>query len=260
MVGCSRTPKKVVLPSTPITPEETVVPSKKVASLPQSVSPQDVQARVAIIIDDAGHNLKPMQSLLALPVRFDIAILPRLKYSKEIANQLHQAGFEIMLHQPMEPKNSQIDPGPGAIYATMTAEQIENVLEENFKSIPHLVGLNNHMGSKATSNQNVMEAVLKTALTHNLFFIDSVTARSKVKEAAEVVGVSILSRDIFLDNDKDPELIKRQMQKLKKIALRDGSAIGIGHFFPVTIDAIAEVLPDYQESGVLIVPVSQLIE
>ncbi len=273
MLGCARPPQKepaslpsVVTPTVPEKSEPVVVATPPVEVVqvtpPKVAPPAEVKAKVAkvaIIIDDAGHNLKPMGALLALPVRFNVAVLPRLRHSKTIAEKLHEAGYEIMLHQPMEPIGEGTDPGPGAIRVTMKAEEITNVLEENFKSVPNLVGFNNHMGSKATADQAVMETVLKTALAHKLFFIDSVTSKSKVKEAAEVMGISIRQRDVFLDNEKDIEVIKQQLRQLKKIALKKGSAIGIGHFFPVTVAAIAEVVPEFEADGVEIVPASQLV-
>lgn len=245
VLGCSRLPRNSTVVEIGPTPLQPVVPID--LDLP----------KVAIIIDDAGHNLRAMENLLSLPVRFNIAVLPRLKYSKEIAETLNESGYEIMLHQPMEPKGA-VNPGPGAIFTTMTEDEIVAVLEENFKTIPHLVGLNNHMGSKATSNQEIMETVLKTTKANQLFFVDSLTTRSKVKEAAEVVGMKVPERDIFLDNELELEAIKQQMRKLKKIALKEGQAIGIGHFYPVTIQAIADVLPEFEEDGVQIVPVSKI--
>lgn len=254
-LGCARTPEKVRLPEqTPVKPEETIVAEEK----PGEASIPVYTAKVAFIIDDAGHNLKALDETLALPVPVNVAVLPRLGYSKKIAQSLHDNGFEIILHQPMEPKGAGIDPGPGAIYTGMTEEEIKKILEENFKAVPHLVGLNNHMGSKATADQTVMEVVLRTASENNLFFIDSVTSRSKVNEAAENVGVRVLERDIFLDNEKDPAYIKNQIRKLKRVALKKGQAVGIGHFFPVTIQSISEMLPEFEAEGIQVVPVSKL--
>jgi len=42
------------------------------------------------------------------------------------------------------------------------------------------------------------------------------------------------------------------------IDLKEGKAIGIGHFYPVTIQAIADVLPEFEEEGIQIVPVSKI--
>ena len=98
------------------------------------------------------------------------------------------------------------------------------------------------MGSKVTSDKELMEIVLKVTYQNQLFFVDSVTTRSKVQEAAEAVGVSVERRDIFIDNDRNVAAIKKQLRQLKQVALKNGEAIGIGHFYPVTIKAIAEVL------------------
>lgn len=273
--GCGKGPTVKLPKEGAVVPQEVVIsPEKGKPAKPQKIAkkkgkaPKSAEpvvrapgspARVAIIIDDAGHNLKALQPILNLPVKINVAILPRLKYSREIAEKLHENGNEVMLHQPMEPDNK-MNPGPGAILTSMKDEEIVETLSKNLAGVPYLAGVNNHMGSKATADERVMEDVLKTTSQRKLFFVDSVTTQSKVREAATAVGVKVGTRDVFLDNDKDPEAIKRQVRRLKDLALKRGSAIGIGHFFPGTIQAIADVLPELQQDGVEVVPVSQLIE
>lgn len=252
VTGCGRVGPSVRLPA-----EGKVLPQE--ITLPPVAKPETL-ARVAIIIDDAGHNLKALPDVLNLPAKVNVAILPGLEHSKEIAEKLHEKGFELMLHQPMEPNSSEMNPGPGAILTSMTDEEIARTLKKNIESLPHISGVNNHMGSKATADKRVMASVLKTTAEQKLFFVDSLTSRSKVREAATEVGVKVGRRDIFIDNEKNPEAIKKQVRQLKKIALKHGQAIGIGHFYPMTLQAIAEVLPELEKDGVQVVPVSKLIE
>ena len=39
-----------------------------------------------------------------------------------------------MLHQPMEPANAKLDPGPGALYTGYAYESIVRIIKENYKN------------------------------------------------------------------------------------------------------------------------------
>ena len=58
----------------------------------------------------------------------------------------------ILLHLPMEAKTGR-NPGPGAILTGAEEEEIATRVGENLASVPGAIGVNNHMGSKATANE-----------------------------------------------------------------------------------------------------------
>ena len=91
---------------------------------------------------------------LEFPGKLSIAVIPRLAYSKEVAELTHQHGKTVMLHQPMQPLGK-ADPGSGAIYVDMSDKDVRKTLNDNLDSIPHVVGFNNHMGSAATSGGKI---------------------------------------------------------------------------------------------------------
>lgn len=222
--------------------------------------PSPPKALIAIIIDDVGHNERALPDAIALTAPVDFAILPGLSRSGRLAEALSRGGFEIMLHQPMEPASDTMDPGPGSIDAAMTPQQIEAVLARNLAQIPLARGVNNHMGSKATASPQVMEAVLPFLAGKGLFFVDSLTTSASVcREVADRMGISIAVRDVFLDNVLTREYITGQLQKLKRLALKNGQAIGVGHFRPLTLRTIEELAPSVEEEGVEFVFVSELV-
>ena len=77
-------------------------PSPIVVALPP---PADIQpqARIAIVLDDWGYNLKAMPWVKSMDEPLTLALLPHLAYSKRIAEKAHAYGHEILLHLPMEP-------------------------------------------------------------------------------------------------------------------------------------------------------------
>jgi hypothetical protein len=139
----------------------------------------------------------------------------------------------------MEPFQSDIDPGPGALYVGDGINRIAQTMEENISDVPFAVGVNNHMGSRFTACQREMRGVLEVLKSKHLFFVDSLTTnRSKGYRTAKTLEITTARRDIFLDNRLEESAILSQLHKLKRIAKKYGRAIGIGHPFPETARAL----------------------
>jgi len=194
------------------------------------------------------------------------AIIPHLKHSRRSAEVGYSAGHEVILHQPMEPEDLESsDPGTGAIVTGMPRTRVVEVLRANLASVPHAVGLNNHMGSRATSDQRLMDDVLAAvaslgSASRELYFLDSRTSPQTVAyEAARRHGVPSAQRSVFLDNDLDPVRITRQLDELLATARETGSAVGIGHLKPETLGVLEAVLPRISSRDVRLVPLSQLV-
>ena len=218
------------------------------------------QPRIALIIDDIGHSLSRARHFLDLEVPMTFSILPRLAYSSELAMEIRSQGQEIMLHQPMEPYNSDLNPGPGALYVGDRAEKINRTIEENISTLPYAVGVNNHMGSRFTASQKQINEALRVIKKRNLFFVDSVTTSHSIAYKSAIrLHMASTYRDIFLDNRPYESYIVSQLHKLKRHALRYGYAIGIGHPFPVTVEAIGRFLGNIKDTGISLVHVSQIL-
>ena len=215
---------------------------------------------IAFVIDDLGYNLKalPQAMLINSPITF--AVLPSLAYSERLAEKLHNKGQEIMLHLPMEPENPEMDPGKGAIKTDMSDEEIELTVRENLQRVPYILGVNNHMGSKATKNERVLKLVLSEIKEKGLFFLDSLTSQSKVKDVTSSMSYPVLQRDVFIDNEKENTHICNQIRKLMYIAEKKGKAIGIGHFHSQTLNSILNMIPEIEARGIKIVFVSEFFE
>lgn len=216
---------------------------------------------IAIIIDDLGHDIRKGQRALRLPGPVAYAILPHTKYGRRLAIAAHKNNKEVLLHQPMQ-SLGQDDPGPGKLVTGMPNLEIAITLENNLKSVPYSVGVNNHMGSLLTQSPQEMAAVMATIQNHgNLFFIDSLTTpRSIAADMAAMFEIPFLSRKIFLDSDRDERVINDQFDQLLKIARRQGTGLAIGHPYNQTLSMLEKRLPLLAAKGVKLISVSELIE
>ncbi len=233
-------------------------------------------SKIAIILDDVGYSINgTLKKLLQIQIPLTFSVIPGLKYSKEIASMAHEKGVEIMLHMPMEycgnskitkedelyQTNHNMKPYKYAILTGMSKEEVEQEIEGVINDVPYAVGLNNHMGSKATADEVVMSYVLDKIKTKNLYFIDSVTTEQSVAyKLAKRKGILTNKRSVFLDNINNVEYVKERISELIYRAKRDGYAIGIGHATKgVTADALIEMIPKLKEYGIEVVPASKLV-
>jgi polysaccharide deacetylase 2 family uncharacterized protein YibQ len=219
-------------------------------------------ARVAIIIDDCGYSMERDRRFLSLPIPLTLSVLPMTPHAREIADAATAAGKAVILHLPMEPQvtGPHSDPGPGAILTAMTDQQVRVQVQQDLASLPAVPGANNHMGSKATSDPRVMRDVLEVFQQEHLFFIDSGTSTQSVAfSTAQQLGVPTAARNVFLDNEASVPFVEDQLKLTESIALKNGTAIAIGHPNEATAQAIAAFIPQMQAAGISFVPAADLV-
>ncbi|QXM05242.1 divergent polysaccharide deacetylase family protein [Crassaminicella indica] len=219
---------------------------------------------VVLVIDDLGYHGDGMEELLKLDIPITAAVMPFSPFTKSDAEAVHKAGIEVIMHVPMEPVVGKKEwLGPKGITCDLSDEEIKLRIKEGLDEIKYAVGMNNHMGSKATQDKRVMKAILEIAKENNLFFLDSKTnPNSIVADVANELDVICFERDVFLDNIKNQRAIEKQLKKLGNIALEKGYAIGIGHVGAeggkVTINAIKNMYPILEKEGIKFVNLSKL--
>ena len=219
------------------------------------------QARFALIIDDIGYSVHHARQFLSMGLPLTFSILPRLRHSTDLAMEIRSLGHEIMLHQPMEPYNPSIDPGPGALYVSDGADVIDRIVEENIFEFPYALGVNNHMGSRFTEHPRGIAEALRVIKRNRLFFIDSLTTnRSVAFSTARRLHMPSAARNFFVDFRQEKPAVIRQLRRLVRHAIRYGSAIGIGHPYPETAEAIARFSGDLEHCEARMVPISNIVQ
>lgn len=254
--------KKTASAPKPATPKSTKPEARPAPIVPTPAAPMPYYSsgpKVAIVLDDWGYNLNAIDTAVAINAPLTLALLPHLRHSATIAEKAHAAGHEIMLHMPMEPLGN-VPLEEGTILTTMTADQMRSLLSSALASVPYVQGVNNHMGSKGTQDRPMLRAVMTELEQRGLFFLNSMTSGSTAgRDVAGELGIRYAERDIFLDNVRTEEAILEKLEQLKQTAIRQGSAIGIGHDKPVTLKAIQKIMPTWQAQGIRVMKLSDLI-
>jgi polysaccharide deacetylase 2 family uncharacterized protein YibQ len=209
-----------------------------------------------------GNSLEALHEVCDLHVPLTISVLPQSPYGQETAQTAHDNHLEVMLHLPGESVNHQEgNPAPMAIVRSdMTADEIVAMLEDSLGRVPYATGVNNHMGSKITQEEPVMRPILGFIKEKGLFFVDSRTASQSIAyDLAQKMGVRSTYRNVFLDSEVGVEFSRKKLIELFKLAQKKRRAVGIGHPFPETLQALKSNLHLSKKYGVSLVLASQII-
>jgi polysaccharide deacetylase 2 family uncharacterized protein YibQ len=218
------------------------------------------RARIVLILDDVGFDHQPITAAMHVDPNINFSILPNARLALEDANLLHDHGFEVLCHMPMEPEQyPRVSPGGGAVLTSMSDVEIARTTAAGLQAVPFARGMNNHMGSRATADRRVMESVL-SALPHGMYFIDSRTTGSSVAaEVARERRVRTASRSIFLDDVINEPAIRQQLRALAREAEVRGVAVGIGHMYPATVRVLLADVPVLRREGFRFVRASEAV-
>lgn len=199
---------------------------------------------VALVIDDLGYSAERARRALALPPPIAVAVLPQTPYAERVARAAGRSHTDVIVHLPMEAEGHA--PATGMLRADMDAPRFRARVRKALAAVPGAVGVNNHMGSRLTGAQEPMGWLMDelAAARRNLIFIDSrTTSRSRAGAAARAAGLASAERDVFLDHERDPRAIERQVERWLAQAKRDGCALAIAHPWPETFAVLERMLP-----------------
>jgi len=218
---------------------------------------------IALIIDDMGNQRAPGMRVIRLPGPVACAFLPSGALTGMLASKAHASGKEVMLHLPMQAvEHATGVHQQGLLSLDMTQQQFLQEFRLAIAAVPHVSGLNNHMGSLLTRHPGSMAWLMQAIGSQgNLFFVDSRTTSATVAEQlANEYGIPNIARKVFLDNKQDVAAVRSQFRQLLARARSEGTALGIGHPYPSTLQVLEEEIVRLEEHGIQLLPVSGLIE
>lgn len=216
------------------------------------------RGRLVIVLDDAGYDRRDIEAVARLPREVAVAVLPNATHAAAVAAGLLAQRREVLVHMPMEPLDGDgAATGPGAIEVDLADDEIVRRTEAALEVVAGAHGLNNHMGSRATTDERAMASVMKVLAARRLYFLDSRTTPETVAErVARRAGVPTIRRDVFLDVVDDPASVRQALRRAVARARSHGSAVAIGHVHPVTLAVLEAELPGVLDGVRLVKPSS----
>lgn len=216
---------------------------------------------IAVVIDDMGVDQKRSKATIALSGPLTLSFLD---YAQNVVAQTQSAsaaGHEIMLHMSMEPSNASLDAGPNVLKTSMAPDEVLSRLNRSISRLDKIVGINNHMGSKFTSDAFSVRIVMEELSRRGLLFLDSRTSSKSVgAEIAREIGVPTVQRNVFLDHINDVDAVRASLREVERIARKIGYVVAIGHPRDATLKVLKEWLPEVQTRGFALVPITAIVK
>ena len=205
------------------------------------------QSKLAIVIDDVGYHSKEDAAIFAMPREISVAIIPAAPYARARNQEAKSQGRDILIHMPMQPVSA-VKIEDGGLHLGMSAAQVNDRVNTAKNIVRDAIGMNNHMGSAATADPQLMTYLMTALQEKHLFFLDSRTiGKSVAGKIAKEQGVRSLDRHIFLDDSNEFADIQRQFKAAIHYARKHGTAIAIGHPRPNTIEVLQAGLRNLPE-------------
>lgn len=192
--------------------------------------------KLAIIIDDIS-TFYQAKKIKSLNLNITPSIFPPSANYPNSARVAREFEF-YMIHLPLEAMNYQAQE-KNTLKVGDSSAKIESEISKIRSNFQNAIYINNHTGSKFTSDYDSLKKLFIAFKKHNMIFIDSYTTKdSKAKILSSEFGNKYLKRDVFIDNTKDEKAIINKLKEAIKIAQKSGFAIAIGHPYEQTFKAL----------------------
>ena len=216
--------------------------------------------KIALDIDDVGYRRAYISSLASLRTPITFAIFPYATYSKAIDLKLHKLGYETILHTPMEPVDTALFPGDGALFVQMDKKEIKRKIFTDISRIPYVNGANNHEGSLFTSDKQKICDAVSDFKKKDMFFMDSLTDdNSYAYRCALKQGIPSAQRDVFIDDKPSDGYIANQIKIAAYLAKKFKRVIVIGHPRHDTVQTLMNEIPALKKEGYEFVPICEFL-
>jgi polysaccharide deacetylase 2 family uncharacterized protein YibQ len=218
--------------------------------------------RISLIVTDMGMMTRNTRKAIAeLPPAVTFAFSP---YAPNLIDceQSRRSGHEVLLMVPMEPENyPQNDPGPLSLLTSYASRENVNLLKSSLGRLTGYVGVINHMGARFTAAGDSLRPVLDELKFRGLMFVDSRTSSySRAVNMARAIGLPSAYKNRDIDENVSQEAIAAELAELEKYARTVGSAVGVAHNYPVTINTIKTWAAGLEGRGFELVPISALAD
>ncbi|MDD4560582.1 MAG: divergent polysaccharide deacetylase family protein [Candidatus Cloacimonetes bacterium] len=220
---------------------------------------------ITIVIDDFGAiDGSLLDGFFELDPEICFAIFPDEKNSESTMHRATAQGRETIIHVPMEPIGyPRVNPGSNAILVQHSEEKIAKILDHFKAKLPDCIGINNHMGSLATTDPDVMQAVMNALKKHDMLFLDSRTTNVSIAyQTAQKSNLKTFRNDIFLDSPNiSQSTMEAKLNRILELASVQNHVIAITHCHNSDkLDYLKSILKRLKKAGFTLVPLSQIGE
>ncbi len=249
--------------SAPAPADGTPAKVKSTESYARNFASKPGQPRVAIVLWSLGlSRAATTAAIQQLPGEVTLGLTPYGRDLQSWADQARAAGHEVLLLLPMEPHSyPDDDPGPHTLLTSLSIEDNLERLAWLLGRFEGYVGVANYMGSRFTSSARDMRPILETVKAEGLIFLDSRAASNSVGfRVAGEIGLDRAINSRFLDAEASRPAIDARLAELERVARTQGTAVGIGFPYPVTLERLTRWIATLEQKGIQLAPLTAVLE
>lgn len=218
---------------------------------------------LAIVVDDFGSiSGDLLDGFFELDPSICFAIFPDEANSVATMQRAKAQGRTTIIHVPMEPIGyPSVNPGKNAILVQYNESQIEKMISRFIHQLPDCSGINNHMGSLATTDDDVMRAVMSTLKKHDKFFLDSRTSNVSVGYSiAQKAHLRSFRNDLFLDSPNiSQSTLDAKLSQIIELSASKNNIIAITHCHnKEKLDYLKRFIGRARAAGFTLVPITEI--
>ncbi len=217
--------------------------------------------RIAIVVGGLGLSQTGTQrAIKQLPEEITLAFAATGNSLQRWMQEARRNGHEILLQLPMEPFDyPSNNPGAMTLLSKSAPEKNLERLHEALGRITNYTGVMNYLGGRFMADADAAEPVMRDLAGRGLLFLDDgSSAQSLSGTMSKVFSMPHAFADVELDGQLNRAAIFAKLDELERVAMRKGTAIGVGSGFDETIDAVREWSEEAPRRGIEIVGVSAL--
>ena len=231
---------------------------KPVENAAQAGAPDDL--KIAIIVQDLGLSRTMTVDAMTLPKTFTLGFSP---YASEVNNWVERAvsdGYTALMKLPMQPVDYPVnDQGPHAILHNLTTSQNITRLEWILSRADKIAGVYSNYDENITEVKTSIVPILSFLGSRRVPFVSSNNQNfSSIISHSKDVSCDIISVDVLVDRELNEGAIMSSLKKLEDIVYVKGQAVGLMNGYPITISIVREWMKGLSDSGIRIVPITDI--
>lgn len=218
--------------------------------------------KIAIIVGGLGFNARQTtQAIDELPGEVTLSFVPYASNLQSWIDRARARGHEVILELPMEPFDPEADDtGPQTLLANADSagniRRLENLLSRG----AGYFAVTNYQGARFAASAQASAPIVAQLRRRGLAFISTgIGQRTALSVEAARAGLSHTAADRIIDARREADAIDEQLLNLEALALQNGSAIGAGFAYPVTMVQISEWAAEIGSRGYSLAPASAVL-
>jgi len=221
----------------------------------------ETRPRIAIVVSNLGLSVQATEAAIDLPGAVTLSFSPYAPNLKDWIAQARNAGHEVMVGLPMEPRD--FPRSDAGLLSLMTGvEPAQNILnlQRVMSEGSGYIGLVNYQGSGFTANRAALEPVMEDLSKRGLVYFDTLdNATSIAPEVAQSVGMPHATADMMIDATQSRGSVLEHLTQLELLAKTQKTAIVSIKPFPMILQRVKRWSRELSGKGMVLTPLSGII-